>query len=66
MIVSVFTQYRILIFIAINASCLNDTYLSISRIIRKQRVYRVIVVAKHSKLLGIVSLPNVMGDLIGL
>ncbi|ORX42920.1 CBS-domain-containing protein [Hesseltinella vesiculosa] len=45
---------------------LNDTLLSIFRTIRKQRVYRLIVVDEHNKLLGIVSLSNILGHLIGL
>ncbi|KAI9301017.1 the adenylate sensor from Amp activated protein kinase complexed with Amp [Cunninghamella echinulata] len=44
---------------------LNDTLLSIFRTIRKQRVYRLIVVDENNKLIGIVSLSNILGHLVG-
>ncbi|ORZ21518.1 hypothetical protein BCR42DRAFT_407691 [Absidia repens] len=44
---------------------LNDTLQSIFRTIRKQRVYRLIVVDENNKLIGIVSSSNILGYLIG-
>ncbi|KAG0769777.1 hypothetical protein G6F32_000429 [Rhizopus arrhizus] len=49
----------------VHTCTLNDTLHSIFRIIRKQRVYRLIVVDQENKLIGIVSLSNILGFLVG-
>ncbi|KAI9022146.1 hypothetical protein CLU79DRAFT_751393 [Phycomyces nitens] len=49
----------------VHTCTLNDTLDSIFRIIRKQRVYRLIVVDHENKLVGIVSLSNILGYLVG-
>ncbi|KAI8369185.1 nuclear protein snf4 [Choanephora cucurbitarum] len=49
----------------VHTCTLNDTLHSIFRIIRKQRVYRLIIVDQENKLIGIVSLSNILGYLVG-
>ena len=49
----------------VHTCTLNDTLHSIFRTIRKQRVYRLIVVDQDNKLIGIVSLSNILGYLVG-
>ncbi|RCI02540.1 AMP-activated serine/threonine-protein kinase regulatory subunit [Rhizopus stolonifer] len=48
----------------VHTCTLNDTLHSIFRIIRKQRVYRLIIVDQENKLIGIVSLSNILGYLV--
>jgi CBS domain-containing protein len=49
----------------VHTCTLNDTLHSIFRTIRKQRVYRLIIVDGENKLIGIVSLSNILGYLVG-
>lgn len=49
----------------VHTCTLNDTLYSIFRTIRKQRVYRLIIVDQDNKLIGIVSLSNILGYLVG-
>ncbi|KAI8374658.1 uncharacterized protein BYT42DRAFT_499348 [Radiomyces spectabilis] len=49
----------------VHTCTLNDTLYSIFRTIRKQRVYRLIVVDQDNRLIGIVSLSNILGYLVG-
>ncbi|KAI9278259.1 hypothetical protein BDA99DRAFT_491660 [Phascolomyces articulosus] len=49
----------------VHTCTLNDTLYSIFQTIRKQRVYRLIVVDSDKKLVGIVSLSDILGYLVG-
>lgn len=49
----------------VHTCSLSDTLYSIFRTIRKQRVYRLIIVDQENKLIGIVSLSNILGYLVG-
>ncbi|KAG2224414.1 hypothetical protein INT45_002953 [Circinella minor] len=49
----------------VHTCTLNDTLYSIFQTIRKQRVYRLIVVDQDKKLIGIVSLSDILGYLVG-
>ncbi|KAI8975126.1 the adenylate sensor from Amp activated protein kinase complexed with Amp [Mycotypha africana] len=49
----------------VHTCTLNDTLDSIFKTIRKKRVYRLIVVDQDNKLIGIVSLSNILGFLVG-
>ncbi|KAI9314256.1 the adenylate sensor from Amp activated protein kinase complexed with Amp [Dichotomocladium elegans] len=49
----------------VHTCTVNDTLYSIFRTIRKQRVYRLVVVDQDKKLAGIVSLSDILGYLVG-
>lgn len=49
----------------VHTCTLNDTLYSVFRTIRKQRVYRLIVIDQDQKLVGIVSLSDILGYLVG-
>ncbi|ORY94606.1 hypothetical protein BCR43DRAFT_525787 [Syncephalastrum racemosum] len=50
----------------VHTCTLNDSLYSIFQTIRKQRVYRLIVVDQQNKLVGIVSLSDILGYLVGI
>ncbi|KAI8976735.1 hypothetical protein BDB01DRAFT_802378 [Pilobolus umbonatus] len=49
----------------VHTCTLNDTLYSIFSIIRKHRVYRLIIIDSENRLVGIVSLSNILGYLVG-